>query len=42
VSGKLVIVTVVIAFLFGAAAGNAVGSLTNQGEDRLETLWSEQ
>ena len=38
VSGKLVIVTVVIAFLFGAAAGNVVGSLTNQGEDRLGNI----
>jgi hypothetical protein len=35
VSGKLVIVTVAIAFLFGAAAGYAAGSLTDRGEDRL-------
>ena len=34
-SGKLVIVTVAIALLFGAAAGNVAGGLTNQGEDRL-------
>ena len=37
-SEKLVIVTVAIAFLFGAAAGNVVGSLTNQGEDRLGNI----
>jgi hypothetical protein len=35
VFGKLVIVTVVVAILFGAAGGNVVGSLTNQDEDRL-------
>jgi hypothetical protein len=38
VSGKFVIVTVVVAFLFGAAAGNVVGSLTNHGEDRLGSI----
>ena len=37
-SGKFVIVTVVVAFLFGAAAGNVVGSLTNHGEDRLGSI----
>ena len=37
-SGKLVIVTVAIAFLFGAAAGYVVGSLTNQGEDRFGNI----
>jgi uncharacterized membrane protein YeaQ/YmgE (transglycosylase-associated protein family) len=35
VSEKLVIVTVVIAIPFGAAAGHVVGDLTNQGKDRL-------
>ena len=38
VSGKLVIVTVVVSFLFGAAAGNVVGSLTNHGEDRFGNI----
>jgi uncharacterized membrane protein YeaQ/YmgE (transglycosylase-associated protein family) len=38
VSGKLVIVTVAIAFLFGAAAGNVAGGLTNHGEDRLGNI----
>jgi hypothetical protein len=33
--GRLVIVTVAIAILFGAAAGNVAGGLTNQGEERL-------
>jgi uncharacterized membrane protein YeaQ/YmgE (transglycosylase-associated protein family) len=33
-----VIVTVVVAFLFGAVAGNVVGSLTNQGEDRFGNI----
>jgi uncharacterized membrane protein YeaQ/YmgE (transglycosylase-associated protein family) len=33
-----VIVTVVVAFLFGAAAGNVVGSLTNHGEDRFGNI----
>ena len=37
-SGKLVIVTVAIAFLFGAAAGNVAGGLTNHGEDRLGNI----
>ena len=36
--GKLVIVTVVIASLFGAAAGNVVGALTNHGEDRFGNI----
>ena len=38
VFGKLVIVTVVVAILFGAAAGNVVGSLTNHGEDRFGNI----
>ena len=36
--GKLVIVTVVVAILFGAAAGNVVDSLTNHGEDRFGNI----
>jgi uncharacterized membrane protein YeaQ/YmgE (transglycosylase-associated protein family) len=38
VSEKLVIVTVAIAILFGASAGNVVGALTNQDEDRLGNI----
>jgi uncharacterized membrane protein YeaQ/YmgE (transglycosylase-associated protein family) len=38
VFGKLVIVTVVVAILFGAAAGNVVGALTNHGEDRFGNI----
>jgi len=38
VSEKLVIVTVVIAIPFGAAAGNVVGDLTNKGMDRLGNI----
>ena len=37
-SEKLVIVTVAIAFLYGAAAGYVVGGLTNQGEDWLGNI----
>jgi uncharacterized membrane protein YeaQ/YmgE (transglycosylase-associated protein family) len=38
VFGNLVIVTVVVAILFGAAAGYLVGALTNQGEHRFGNI----